>query len=104
MVIACSVPVLSWVPRAAMHLPWASACASVAACLVYLVVSVTVTVDEELLPLVSVPFTVMVLPATEATVPAIPVRCLGSGHLPSPPGLTRTHFAVILLPLPALSP
>jgi hypothetical protein len=67
--VACRVPLSSLVPRAARHLPCVSACASVAACLVYLVVSVTVTLDGELLPLASVPFTVIVLPATEATVP-----------------------------------
>jgi hypothetical protein len=62
-------------------------------------------------------FTVMVLPATDATWPRTwryavgapgcgagavveaPAGCLGCGHLPSTAGLTRTDRAVIPLPL-----
>jgi hypothetical protein len=89
-VVACSVPPSSLVPRAAMHLPWANACASVAVCLVYFVVSVTVTLVVDGLPLASAPVTVMVLPATDEAVPLTPAWCLDSGHLPSTAWLTRT--------------
>ena len=78
--------------------------------MVYLVVSVTVTLDCELLPSASVALMVTVLPATEATVPLTarcfafaPAGCLGSWHLPSTAGLTRTNCAVIAPPLSALS-
>src|SRR5882757_582681 len=53
-----------------MHLPWAMACALDAACLVYLVRSVTVTVAC-CGPPGSLVLTVMVSPATEATMPRI---------------------------------
>src|ERR1700756_4222709 len=115
MAVACSVPLPSLVPRAETHLPCVSACASVATDLVYLVVSVTVTLDGELPPLASVPFTVMVLPATEATVPltmrcfaappegGAPAGCLGSAHWLLTAGLIRTNCAVIAPPVSALS-
>src|ERR1700744_2992756 len=115
MAVACSVPPSPLVPRAARHFPGANACASVAACLVYLVVSVTVTLDGELLPAASVPLTVMVLPATEATVPltkrcfaappegGAPAGCLGPAHWPLTAGVIRTTCAVIAPPVSALS-
>jgi hypothetical protein len=64
---------------------------------VYLVLAVTVTGVCVALPLPSVLVTLMVLPATEATVPWIPDRFAGAevgGHLPSTVGLTRTDVAV----------
>ena len=67
MVVACSVPPLSMVPRALRHLPGVIASLLAEACLVYLVLSSTVTIVCLVLPLVSLLVTVMVLPATEAT-------------------------------------
>src|SRR5262249_37346085 len=82
-VVACSAPPLSVVPFAVMHLPCVIAWVSAPVCLVYLVWSFTVTAFCEVLPLASVVVTLMVLPATDATVPWTP--CLfpdGADSLP----------------------
>src|ERR1700677_1371105 len=82
------------------------ACASVVDCLVYLAVSVTVTLVCDELPPESASFRVMVLPATDATRPRS-WRCRGGASygvllaLPrftSPAVLTRTDRAVIAPP------
>jgi len=87
-----------------MHLPWTIACDVAAPSLVYFVLLVTVTDWGA-----SAVLTVMVLAATEATVPSIAGRFPGPvvgvpdgpgagspacGHLPSTAGLTRTDAAV----------
>src|SRR4051812_39218388 len=103
MVVACREPPFSE-PCAVMHLPWVIACDVAAPSLVYLVLLVTVT--GWVAPAV---LTVMVSPATEATVPWMAGRFPGPvvgvpdgpgagsppcGHLPSTAGLTRTDAAV----------
>jgi len=113
-VVACSLPPPSLVPHAAMHLPALTAWLVADACLVYLVLSLTVTAVCAVLPLASVLVMLMVLPATEATVPCIADRFAGEpdgagvvepgpepgapalacGHLPSAAARTRTVAAV----------
>src|SRR5947209_2063192 len=114
MVVACSVPALSRVPRAFRHLPAVIASVLAEDCLVYLVLSSTVTGVCWVLPLASVVVTVMVLPVTEATAPRTGCACagavvgepegagllepgpaaLGCGQVPLTEGLTRTAAAV----------
>lgn len=105
--------VLSIVPLALTHLPWVIASGVAVATLEYLVLSSTVTGVWVVLPEGSVPATVMVLPATEATDPRTglgfagsgdgepgggvvlaPGRDLGCGQVPLTEGLTRTDAAV----------
>lgn len=114
MLVACSVPPLSMVPRALTHLPCAIASGVADASLEYFVLSSTVTAVCVVLPLASAPATVMVLPATEATEPRTGRGCagagdgepdgdglveapgpaLGCGQVPLTEGLTRTDAAV----------
>jgi hypothetical protein len=74
---ACSVPLLSLVPRAAMHLPWAMACEFATARLAYVVLSLTWILVWEALPLESVVAATIVLPVTELTLPPTPPRPRG---------------------------
>ncbi len=69
MLVAWSAPPLSIVPRAQRHLPCAIASVVAEVCLLYLVLLSTVTAVCVVLPLGSVPVTLMVLPVTDATEP-----------------------------------
>jgi hypothetical protein len=112
-VVACSVPPLSRVPRALTHLPCVIASGVAVVSFEYLVLSSTVTAVCVVLPLASVPATVMVLPVTEATEPrsgfglagagepgggVLVVEpcpdCLAGGQVPLTEGLSRTDAAV----------
>lgn len=114
MLVACSVPLPSLVPRAVTHLPCVIASVVAEACLVYVVLSSTVTAVCVVLPLESVLVTLMVLPVTEATVPWTGADFAGAvvgepegaglveagpaslrcGQVPLTAGLTRTDAAV----------
>ena len=84
-------------------MPAAIACVLESTRLAYRVVSVTVTAVGELL---LAPLTVMVSPATEATVPRMPAPAgapLGCGHVPPTAGLTCTDLAVTAPPFGGFS-
>ena len=122
MVVACSVAP-SMVPRAVTHLPAAIASGVAVASLEYLVLSSTTTAVCVVLPLASVPATLMVFPLTEATEPRTGAGMggagvgdpegagalepgpeagpdsLGFGQVPLTDGLTRTDAAVTGCPL-----
>lgn len=116
MLVACSVPASSMVPRALTHLPSVIASLVAAASLVYLVASSTVTAVCAVLPLGSVVVTLMVLPVTEATAPRIGFAFAGGGggepgepaggrlpggHAPLTAGMIFTDAAVTGWPGPA---
>lgn len=99
MLVACSAPPLSLVPRADRHLPGVIASVLADDCLVYLVLSSTVTVVWVVLPLGSVPVTLMVLPETEATEPVTRAGLAGAcdggsdgAGLLDPPGVGWCGF------------
>lgn len=79
MLVACRAPPLSWVPRAYTHLPGVIASVFAGDCLLYVVLSSTVTVVWLVLPLGSVLVTLMVLPDTDATEPRTQAGLAGAG-------------------------
>lgn len=79
MLVACSAPPLSWVPRADRHLPGVIASVFADDCLLYLVLSSTVTAVCVVLPLGSVLVRLMVLPETDATEPRTQAGFAGAG-------------------------
>lgn len=118
MLVACSAPALSIVPRALRHLPWVTASGVAVVIFEYLVLSSTVTAVWVVLPLASLPATLMVFPVTDATEPRTGCGfggagvgepegagslepgpdagpgCLGFGQVPLTDGLTLTDAAV----------